>query len=728
MRRRALDQQLESAIAALIEARSHDPFALLGPHLEAGGPVVRSYQPGARAVSVVPRDGGAAVPLVEIAAGLFAGPVPDHRPYRLSILWPSGLTQETEDPYSFGLLLGDLDLYLFGAGRHWNLADVFGAQLRRFDGVDGVLFSVWAPNARRVSVVGDWNSWDGRRHPMRVRHDAGVWELFIPRLQAGARYKFEILGADGQVVQKADPLARQTEPPPATASVVAAPVGHAWADGAWMAARGHAHLPDRPIAIYEVHAASWMRPDHDCGRIFDWDGLAERLIPYVAGLGFTHVELMPVMEHPFAGSWGYQPLSLFAPSARFGEPAGLARFVDRAHAAGIGVILDWVPAHFPADAHGLARFDGTALYEHGDPREGYHPDWNTLIYNLGRTEVAGFVLASALYWLETFHVDGLRVDAVASMLYRDYSRNAGEWVPNMFGGRENLEAVDFLRQFNSVVGERFPGAMTVAEESTAWPGVTALAGNGGLGFAYKWNMGWMHDTLHYIERDPIHRKWHHNDLTFGLLYAFSERFVLPVSHDEVVHGKKALLAKMPGDRWQQFANLRAYLAFMWTHPGKKLLFMGAELGQWTEWHHDGELPWHLADYPDHRGIGRLVGDLNHLYRALPALHAADSRPEGFQWIIGDDRDNSVLAYARWSGADDPPVVVVVNFTPTPRHGYRLLLPRAGSWREILNTDAAIYDGGNIGNAGMVHAPADGGQPAPASLVLPPLAAVVLEVP
>ncbi len=630
------------------------------------------------------------------------------------------------DANSFGPVLGDLDLHLFNEGRHWDLARVFGAQPRTIDGSDGVAFSVWAPNAHRVSVIGDFNDWDGQRDAMRRCGDSGVWESFVPGVKVGARYKFEVTSADGSVIQKADPVARATEAPPATASVVAATPDFSWTDEDWMAERGARQHPDAPISIYEVHAASWMRPGGDASRTMNWQGLSERLIPYVADMGFTHVELLPVMEHPFGGSWGYQPLSQFAPSARFGSPEDFAGFVDACHRAGIGVILDWVPAHFPTDQHGLARFDGTHLYEHADPREGFHQDWNTLIYNLGRREVAGFLLASALWWLETFHIDGLRVDAVASMLYRDYSRNAGEWVPNIHGGRENLESVEFLKRMNAVVAERCPGAITLAEESTAWPGVTAPVSQGGLGFDYKWNMGWMHDTLQYVERDPMYRRWHHGEATFGLVYAFSEKFVLPLSHDEVVHGKGSLLGKMPGDRWRQFANLRAYLAFMWTHPGKKLLFMGGELGQDTEWNHDTQVPWHLLDRPEHAAIQRLVRDLNRLYAAEPALHARDAEPSGFDWIIGADAENSVFVYARYAD-EAPPCVVLLNMTPEPKYHYRIGLPMAGSWTEVLNSDAEPYGGANIGNGGAIRAVATAahGQPASAEVVLPPLAAVIL---
>ncbi|ABS62165.1 1,4-alpha-glucan branching enzyme [Parvibaculum lavamentivorans DS-1] len=721
--------RLEYAAGALLEGRLTDPFALLGPHAQDDGYVVRTFQPGAESVSLIARSGGEDIgTLEEISDGLFAGRMKEDKPYSLRILWPGGAVQEVEDAYSFGPVLGDLDLYLFGEGRHWDLARVLGAQPRTIEGVAGVAFAVWAPNARRVSVIGDFNNWDGRRHPMRLRHGAGIWELFVPRLGQGTRYKYEIAGADGSTTQRADPVARATEAPPATASVVAAPPDYRWTDEDWLAERASRQRPNAAISIYEVHAASWVRPEGNVEGTLDWNALIDRLIPYVADMGFTHVEFLPIMEHPFGGSWGYQTLSQFAPSARFGKPEDFARFVDACHRAGIGVILDWVPAHFPTDPHGLAHFDGTHLYEHADPREGFHPDWNTMIYNLGRTEVAGFLLASALWWIETFHVDGLRVDAVASMLYRDYSRKAGEWVPNIHGGRENLESVDFLKRLNAIIAERCPGAVTIAEESTAWPGVSAPLKSGGLGFSYKWNMGWMHDTLQYVERDPLYRKWHHSEMTFGLVYAFSEKFVLPLSHDEVVHGKGSLIGKMPGDRWRKFATLRAYYTFMWTHPGKKLLFMGGEIAQDSEWNHDAEVAWHLLSIPEHAAVQRLVRDLNRLYASEPALHARDTEPAGFQWIVGADAERSVFVYARYGETGTPPMVVLVNMTPEPCTDYRIGMPLAGQWREILNSDAAIYGGGNIGNAGLVEAraaPAHG-QPASASVVLPPLAAVILQ--
>ncbi len=703
-----------------------DPFAALGPFDTAAGRIVRAFLPGALEVEVLARSTGA--PLARLSPmlpqGLFAGRVGSEDPYLLRITWP-GAVQETEDPYSFGMLLGELDLHLFNEGRHFELAAHLGANVTTVDGVTGVRFAVWAPNARAVSVVGDFNSWDARRNPMRLRYPAGVWELFIPRIGAGARYKFAIIGPDGfQLPFKADPLARATEAPPATASVVMDPAPFAWHDETWMQHRRRRHATDAPITIYEMHAASWFHPE---GRIPTWDELAERLVPYVSEMGFTHIELMPVAEHPFGGSWGYQPLSLFAPSARFGPPEGFARFVDACHRADIGVLVDWVPAHFPTDAHGLARFDGTALYEHQDPREGYHQDWNTYIYNFGRREVQGFLIASGLYWLEQFHVDGLRVDAVASMLYRDYSRAEGQWIPNIYGGRENLEAIGFLRHFNAVVGERCAGAITIAEESTAWPGVSRPISEGGLGFWYKWNMGWMHDTLRYIEYDPVHRHWHHNDMTFGLLYAFSENFVLPLSHDEVVYGKHSLIGKMPGDNWQRFANLRSYFGYMWGHPGKKLLFMGGEIAQEHEWSHDGEIDWTALGNPLQLGIQRLVRDLNRIYAGEAALHQRDTVSTGFRWVVGDDTANSVFAFLRYGNDEAPPVLVVSNMTPVPRSGYRIGVPRPGLWRELLNTDSSFYGGSNMGNGGAVPTTAvqSHGEAQSLELTLPPLATVFM---
>ena len=733
----------EASVQALLGGRLGDPFRLLGPHrIDADGDLyeIRVYEPGALGVDILARGekGKAGEVLAALqshsgADGFFTGAVqlPHARAYLLRVTWPDGLggrtVQIAEDAYAFGMLLGELDIHLLKEGRHHELGRCLGAQTVHVDGVPGVRFAVWAPNAQRVSVVGDFNLWDGRRHPMRLRAEAGVWEIFVPRLAAGSRYKYEIVGPDGNLQPlKADPIARATELPPGTASVVASGAPFVWSDAQWMAERNGRQAPSAPISVYEVHAGSWLRVLEENNRSLDWVELSERLIPYVLEMGFTHVEFMPIMEHPFGGSWGYQPLSQFAPSARFGTPADFARFVDRCHNAGLGVILDWVPAHFPSDAHGMAHFDGTALYEHVDPREGYHQDWNTLIFNLGRNEVRGFLIASALEWLENFHVDALRVDAVASMLYRDYSREPGEWIPNVYGGRENLESVAFLKELNQVIAARCPGALMIAEESTSWPGVTAPVEQGGLGFSYKWNMGWMHDTLRYVEHDPAYRRYHHNDFTFGLLYAFSERFMLPISHDEVVHGKGSLINKMPGDLWQKMANLRAYLGFMWTHPGKKLLFMGCELAQWTEWNHDASPQWELLDDPRHRGVQQTVRDLNRLYRDEPALHARDTEAEGFRWAIGDDQDNSVFAYLRQGFHAHEQMLVVVNMTPVPRHGYRVPLhddAAHAEWQEVFNSDAGIYGGSNIGNPGAHRCTEENGRRA-LSLTLPPLSTII----
>ena len=695
-----------------------DPFAFLGRH----GDVVRVFQPGAERVTLI--AGGAEADLQPAGnEGLFTGLMPAAS-YRVRTTWPGGVVSEAADPYAFPPQLGDLDLHLLREGAHWDLPLRLGANVDAVNGVDGTRFAVWAPNARSVSVVGDFCGWDARRLPMRLRHDGGVWELFVPGVGAGARYKFAVVGADGVLREKADPLARATEHPPATASIVAPPPDFDWHDAEWMAGRADRQHPGAPISIYELHAGSWRRPWH--GGEHDWDALADQLIPYLTDMGFSHVELMPIAEHPFGGSWGYQPLSPFAPSARYGDAAGFARFVDRCHAANVGVILDWVPAHFPSDAHGFARFDGTALYEHADPREGYHPDWNTLIFNLGRREVAGMLIASALWWLEHFHVDGLRVDAVASMLYRDYSRREGEWVPNVHGGRENLESIDFLRRMNAAVRDRCPGAITIAEESTAFPGVTAAPEHGGLGFTFKWNMGWMNDTLRYMEEDPINRRWHHGLMTFGPVYAFSEKFILPLSHDEVVHGKGSLIAKMPGDTWQKFANLRAYLAFMWAHPGKKLLFMGGEIAQWHEWHHDAQIDWAALADPSHAGVQALVRDLNALYRAEGSLHQSDADERGFAWAVGDDAQNSVLAFHRRSAYGAPPLLCVVNLTPVPRHGYRIGV-EAGGWEVVLNSDNARYAGSGLDTPATFETqsvPAHGHDHS-AELTLPPLATLIL---
>jgi 1,4-alpha-glucan branching enzyme len=711
-----------------------DPFAVLGPHAMTKGRLsIRAFLPGAARVQVVsdknePVSEGMTL---RNPAGFFEQTIaaPPNTTYQLQVRWEDGHESTVEDPYRFGQVLGDMDVWLLGEGTHLRPYEVLGANPREMDGVAGTSFAVWAPNASRVSVVGNFNFWDGRRHPMRLRRECGVWEIFLPGVHSGAMYKFEIRASNGQVLPaRADPYARQAEMRPATASVVAPmPIFQLPSEQ-----RRHANALDAPMSIYEVHLGSWRRViDASTGeqRWPTWDELADMLVPYTQDMGFTHLELLPVSEHPFDGSWGYQPVGLYAPTARFGTAEGFVRFVQRCHAAGIGVLLDWVPAHFPSDPHGLAQFDGTHLYEYADPREGFHNDWNTLIYNLGRTEVANFLIGNGLYWLERYGVDGLRVDAVASMLYRDYSRKAGEWVPNAHGGRENLESIAFLKRMNEVVGVERPDAITLAEESTAFPSVSRPTYAGGLGFHYKWNMGWMHDTLQYMERDPIHRKHHQSEMTFGLVYAFSENFVLPISHDEVVHGKGSLLNKMPGDHWQKFANLRAYLGFMFGHPGKKLLFMGCEFGQEREWNHDQSLDWHLLEKPEHAGIQRLVRDLNMLYQSRPALHQVDFDSKGFEWIDHSDAAHSVLSFIRRGTNPDSFIVVVCNFTPTVQNGYRVGVPQPGVYVERLNTDSVHYGGSNQGTphgAATADPKAWHGKPHSIALTVPPLATVILE--
>jgi 1,4-alpha-glucan branching enzyme len=719
-------------IAAIVAARHGDPFAFLGMHEAPGGLVVRVMLPGADTVEIVDAASGDVVAVAErmhpdgFFIAMLAGRS-DRFPYRLRVRWGSD-TLEFDDAYRFAPVLGEIDIYLLAEGTHLESHHKLGAHVTTLDGVAGVTFALWAPNARRVSVVGGFCSWDGRRLPMRNRQTGGIWEIFVPGIGPGEIYKYEIVGPDGVVLPlKADPYASQTEPPPCTASVVAAPQPFPWQDGEWRAARARANDRAAPISIYEVHLGSWRRNLAEGGCYLTYRELAEQLVPYVAGLGFTHIEIMPVAEYPFDGSWGYQPVSLFAPTSRYGTPDDFRHFVETCHRAGLGVWLDWVPGHFPNDPHGLARFDGTALYEHADPRQGLHRDWNTLIYNYGRREVANFLLSSAVCWIRDFHIDGLRVDAVASMLYLDYSRQPGDWIPNLYGGRENLDAIAFLRRMNEVVFGEGDGATTVAEESTAWPMVSRPVYVGGLGFGFKWNMGWMHDTLGYMSHDPIHRKYHHNNLTFGLLYAFHENFILPLSHDEVVYGKRSLIGKMPGDAWQRFANLRAYFAFMWTHPGKKLLFMGGEFAQEREWNHDIGLDWQLLDQPLHAGVQRLVGDLNRLYRATPALYQRDGEGDGFSWIDANNGAESVVSYLR-RGADDPGAIAVVvgNFTPVPREGYRIGVPYGGLYRERINTDAWDYGGSGIGNAGAVDAEPEPmhGHPYSLRLRLPPLGVLI----
>ena len=716
----------------LIRQAAHgDPFSVLGPHVLSSGRVsVRAFIPGAAQVLVVAASTQRV--LATLARrhddGFFERVLTARlqTPYQLHVRWADGSEVVLEDPYRFGPVLGDMDVWLLGEGTHLRPFEVLGARPASMDGVAGASFAVWAPNASRVSVVGDFNHWDGRRHPMRLRRECGVWEIFLPGVPEGARYKYEIrTGAGAVLPHRADPYALCAELRPATASVVA-PLPAVTAPSVQ---RRSANALDAPVSIYEVHLGSWRRKPEEHNRWLDWDELADTLVPYAVDMGFTHLELLPISEHPFDGSWGYQPTGMYAPTARFGSPQGFRRFVQRCHAQGLGVLIDWVPAHFPTDAHGLGNFDGTHLYEYADPREGFHNDWNTLIYNLGRTEVSNFLVGNALYWLERFGVDGLRVDAVASMLYRDYSRKAGEWIPNEHGGRENLEAIAFLKRMNQVVGEQRAEAITLAEESTAFPAVSRPTYAGGLGFHYKWNMGWMHDTLQYMARDPVHRKHHQGEMTFGLVYAFNENFVLPLSHDEVVHGKGSMLAKMPGDRWQQFANLRAYYGFMFGHPGKKLLFMGCEFAQQREWNHDQSLDWHLLDDPMHAGMQRLLRDLNRLYRTTAALHQLDFTPAGFEWIDHNDAENSVLAFIRRGEDARSCIVVVCNFTPSPRTGYRLGVPHEGQYRECLNTDSHHYGGSNMGTplgaAWAQHLPSHG-KPWSVVLSLPPLATVMLE--
>jgi 1,4-alpha-glucan branching enzyme len=719
-------------IGLVVAGRHADPHHVLGAHAGPDGVTVRAWRPGASAVSAVLLEEGFEPVALELTdpAGIFAGVLPAgvSAPvrYELEVAYPDGNSFRLRDPYAYPPTLGELDLHLVGEGRHQELYERLGAHPGSVDGVAGTAFAVWAPAARSVSVVGDFNSWDGRLHPMRSMGSTGIWELFLPDVGEGAHYKYEIHAGSGELRLKADPLAFAAEVPPGTSSIVARS-HHRWGDEAWMGARARREPLGEAISIYEVHLGSWRRDPRDHERPLDFRRLADELAAYARELGFTHVELMPVMAHPFDGSWGYQVTSYYAPTPRFGSPDDFREFVDRLHRAGIGVILDWVPAHFPRDDWALARFDGTALYEHEDPRLGAHPDWGTLVFNYGRNEVRNFLLANALYWVREFHVDGLRMDAVASMLYRDYSRKAGEWVPNRYGGREDLEAVAFLKEVNELLYAAAPGIISAAEESTAWPGVSRPTYVGGLGFGFKWNMGWMHDTLAYFAEDPVNRRYHHHQLTFSLMYAFSENFILPLSHDEVVHGKGSLLTKMPGDRWQKFANLRALFAYMWAHPGKKLLFMGQELGQEREWSHERSLDWHLLEQADHAGLQTLVGDLNRVYRDVPALWSRDDEAEAFRWLEVNDADHNVVAFARAGREPGEVMVCVCNLSPVVRSDYRVGLPQAGHWAERLNTDSRHYGGSDVGNLGGAAA-----EPVPwhdqrfsAEFTLPPLGVIWL---
>ena len=701
---------------AVAEGRHSDPHRVLGYH----DGTVRAWRPGAATVELVLPDGQRLPMELVHPAGVFEARGVKGDDYRLKVLYQEGEV-ELDDPYRFWPTVGELDLHLFGQGRHHQLWHRMGARPMEHQGVDGTAFSLWAPSARAVRVVGDFNLWDGRLHQMRTLGGSGVWEIFLPGVGPGARYKYELVTSDGRLTLRADPFAFATEKPPLTASVVGA-TNHSWHDEQWMERRGSVDPYTSPMSVYELHLGSWRRVPDEGDRPLTYRELAEWLPAYVSDMGFTHVELLPVAEHPFSGSWGYQVTSYYAPTSRFGTPDDFRALVDALHQAGIGVILDWVPAHFPRDEFALAHFDGTALYEHADPRQGEHPDWGTLVFNLGRNEVRNFLLANALFWMEEFHIDGLRVDAVASMLYLDYSRKEGEWIPNRFGGRENLESIEFLRELNEVVHGAHPGVLTVAEESTAWPAVSRPTYLGGLGFGFKWNMGWMHDTLEYFSKDPVHRSFHHHNLTFGLLYAFSENFVLPLSHDEVVHGKGSLLDKMPGDRWQQLANLRSLLAWMWAHPGKQMLFMGGEIAQEREWSHDRSLDWHLLSVPGHAGVQHLVRALNALYRETAALWQRDCTPDGFRWIDASDVEQSVLSFLRLGEAPSPAVACIANLTPVPRHGYRIGLPSGGPWRELLNTDASDFGGSGVGNGGTVRASDHSwhGLPASVELSLPPL--------
>ena len=695
-------------LTAVGSGRHEDPFAVLGPHRDeaTGGIVVRTRQPAARSVVVRLTTTGELHPMRRRDRnGLFELRLPgDHIPdYRLRVTYNSGQVIEVDDPYRYGRVLTDFDLHLFGEGTHLRAFEKFGAHRLVIGTTAGVHFAVWAPNADRVSLIGDFNGWDGRVHPMRRLVPSGVWEIFIPDLADGEKYKFEIRTKNGHLLNKTDPFGVAFEPPPQTAAVVRDISHYQWGDRSWMSARRECgSWLAQPMAIYEVHLGSWARVPEDGNRFLTYREMAHRLVPYVKDLGFTHIELLPIMEHPFSGSWGYQVLGFFAPTSRFGPPEDFKLLVDACHQAGLGVILDWVPGHFPKDAHGLAHFDGTALYEHADPRQGEHQDWGTLIFNYGRNEVRNFLLSNALWWLEDYHVDGVRVDAVASMLYLDYSRRDGEWIPNQYGGRENIEAIEFLRQLNTLSHGEHPGTITAAEESTAWPGVSRPVHLGGLGFTYKWNMGWMHDVLEYAHKEPVHRRWEHNLITFSALYMFTENFILPFSHDEVVHGKGSLLDKIPGDLWQKYASLRTVYSYMYGHPGKKLLFMGSEFGQWREWHHDESLDWHLLDDPAHAALRRYVQALNWHYRAEPALHQLDFDPSGFRWIDCNDNENSVVSLVRYARDPSDFVVMVFNFTPVPRHGYRIGVPAPGYYAERLNSDSAQFGGGDIGNGGGLN--------------------------
>jgi len=728
-------------VASLLAARNADPFGVLGPH-PVNSPQgrlwsIRAFQPRAVEAEIILQGHPNPIPMRRLRdTGFFEATLPapsDVAPapssYRLRFHNEYGDVWEAHDTYAFPYILTEFDLYLMGEGRHYDTYEKLGAHVKTLEGVTGVHFAVWAPNARRVSVVGDFNGWDGRVNPMRSRGNSGIWELFIPEHDEGVVYKYEIVGPQNTVLPlKADPYGFRSELRPNTGSVVARLDKHSWNDAEWLEQRSTRNWLEQPISVYEVHLGSWRRMPEENNRWLSYRELADQLIPYVKELGYTHIELLPIMEHPYDGSWGYQTLGYFAATSRYGSPTDFMEFVDRCHQAGLGVFLDWTPAHFPRDTHGLAQFDGTHLYEHSDPRQGSHPDWGTLVYNYGRNEVVNYLISNALFWLDKYHIDGLRVDAVASMLYLDYSRQPGEWIPNRYGGRENLDAIDFIKRLNEVVHLRFPGVLTIAEESTAWPSVSRPTYLGGLGFSLKWNMGWMNDTLNYFSKDPIHRRYEHNKLTFSLLYAFTEHFMLPFSHDEVVHGKNSLLHKMPGDMWQQFANLRLLLAYQYAHPGKKLLFMGQEIAQRQEWSETRSVDWHLLQHDSHRGIQRLAADLNKLLASELALHEVDFDWQGFEWVDANDSDNSVFSFIRRGKNPDDMLIVILNATPVVRYGYHVGVPRPGHYEEVLNTDAATYGGSNVGNLGGMNAGEHAwqGRRYSLALTLPPLAAVFLK--
>jgi 1,4-alpha-glucan branching enzyme len=725
-------------IGALIEGQHENPFALLGPHaIECDGRralAVRAYLPNNTQAWLVDQSHSKLTPMRRIhPAGVFETICPwdaaeSAFEYQLQIADESGKTNVIHDPYAFPSLFTDFDLFLLGEGTHYQSYERMGAQLRTINGVSGVNFAVWAPNAQSISLIGDFNRWDGRQHQLR-KHANGIWELFVPGLKAGEIYKFRVKTKFGEIVDKTDPYGFAAELPPRTASIVSDLTAHTWNDSAWMDRRRKSRFHEEPISIYEVHLGSWKRAHDGRNGWKNYRQLAHELVAYCQKMGFTHLELLPVSEHPFSGSWGYQTVGYFAATSRYGTPEDFQYFVDYCHQNGIGVILDWVPAHFPKDGHGLRRFDGTACYEHEDPRQGEHPDWGTMVFNYDRNEIRNFLISNALFWLDKYHIDGLRVDAVASMLYLDYSRKEGQWIPNKHGGRENLGAISLLQEFNRQTHARYPGVLTIAEESTAWGGVSRPTDGGGLGFSMKWNMGWMNDTLRYMHRDPVFRRFHQNDLTFSLIYAFTENFVLPFSHDEVVHGKGAMLAQMAGDPWQKFANLRLLYAYQWSHPGKKLLFMGCEFGQWNEWNYDGELQWDLLNWNTHRGLQNLVADLNALYKKEAALHFQDFDGRGFEWIDCTAGDDSMLAYLRKSKDNQETIVVVANFTPVVRRNYRIGVPAMGWYQEIFNSDAEYYGGSNVGNFPglMAEAIEKHGRPASLNLTLPPLSVTMFKL-